>query len=197
MNNIINNLVEQAIVKALELHHGQTRKTDERIPYIVHPLEVGLIIARYSTAPELIAAAILHDTVEDCDYKLDDLEQAFGKEVRNMVAALSEDKTIGNWVDRKNENLARLRKYNDAYVIKAADALANMRSLVDALKELGPGVWNHFNATKAKKLEYFKLILDDTEALLPKRFLEEYVAALKDLEYSEYFEKKSAIGFAV
>ncbi len=191
------NIVEKAIVKAIELHAGQVRKGDGRIPYVVHPLEVGIIVARYTTSAELVAAAILHDTVEDCKYPLDEIEKEFGNEVRNLVAALTEDKTLPDWIDRKNENLRRLRQNQDAYFIKCADALANMRSLLNALGAEGAVVWDRFNAPKDKKMEYYKVILQDTEDFLPKKIIEEYVSTLKDLEYSEFLEKKTTLGFAV
>jgi len=72
-----------------------------------------------------------------------------------------------------------------------------MRSLISALKEEGDVVWSRFNTHKEMKMEYFKAILQDTENFLPVKFLEEYVSALKDLEYSEFLEKKSALGFVV
>ena len=61
----------------------------------------------------------------------------------------------------------------------------------------GDVVWSRFNTHKEMKMEYFKAILQDTENFLPVKFLEEYVSALKDLEYSEFLEKKSALGFVV
>lgn len=193
--NDAKNLVEKAIIKAIELHAGQLRKGDGNIPYVVHPLEVGIIVARYTTTPELVAAAILHDTVEDCNYPLEELEQEFGTEVKNYVSALTEDKTISNWEDRKTENLKRLKENQDAFFIKSVDALANMRSLIEAIKKDGSIVWSRFNATQAKKMQYFKVIFECTSDFLPKKHLEEYVSALKDLEYSEFLEKKSAMGF--
>ena len=189
------NIVEKAIAKAIELHSDQIRKGDGKIPYVVHPLEVGVIVARYTTSPDLVAAGILHDTVEDSKYTLEKIEGEFGIEVKNLVDALTEDKSIADWAERKNENLGRLRTNNDAYFIKSADALANMRSLLAAISEEGSVVWSRFNATKEQKMEYFKVILQGTEELLPKKHLEEYVAALKDLEYSEFLERKTAIGF--
>jgi len=190
-----NNLVEKALIKAIELHKGQVRKGDGKIPYVVHPIEVGIIVARYANIPELVSAAILHDTVEDCGYSTDDIEEEFGVEVKNLVSSLTEDKTIIDWAERKGENIKRLRLNQDAYFIKSVDALANMRSLFTALKEEGSVVWSRFNAPKEQKMDYFKIILQDTEEFLPKKLLEEYVSALKDLEYSEFLEKKSVLGF--
>ncbi|HCC49698.1 MAG: hypothetical protein A2445_01500 [Candidatus Jacksonbacteria bacterium RIFOXYC2_FULL_44_29] len=191
-----NNLVEKALSKAIELHKGQVRKGDGKIPYVVHPLEVGIIVARYTANPALVAAAILHDTVEGCEYLIEDVETEFGSEVKNIVSALTEDKTITDWIDRKNENLKRLRLNQDAYFIKSVDALANMRSLTELLKNEGSVAWSRFNAPKEKKMEYFKVILQDTDDFLPKKHIEEYVSALKDLEYSEFLERKTALGFS-
>jgi hypothetical protein len=67
--------------------------------------------------------------------------------------------------------------------------------LAGAMKEDGSVVWSRFNAPKDKKMEYFKVIFQETEEFLPKKFLEEYVSALKDLGYSEFLEKKTALGF--
>ncbi len=193
--NSTNNLVEKALIKAIELHKSQVRKGDGKIPYVVHPLEVGIIVARYTESPELVAAAVLHDTVEDCNYSLEELEKEFGSEVKNYVSSLTENASITDWADRKIEHLKRLRLNQEAYFIKSADALANMRSLFSSLKAEGSVVWSRFNATKDQKMKYFRVILQDTEDNLPKKHIEEYVSALKDLEYSEFLERGTTLGF--
>jgi len=193
--NVPENIVEKALAKAIELHKGQVRKGDGKIPYVVHPIEVGIIVARYTNSPEIVAAAILHDIAENCKYPIETVEQEFGIEVKNLVALLTEDKTITDWAERKTENIKRLRLNSDAYFIKSADALANMRSLLAAIRHDGSIVWSRFNAPKEEKMAYFRLILIDTEEYLPKKFIEEYVSALKDLEYSECWEKQSSLGF--
>jgi GTP diphosphokinase / guanosine-3',5'-bis(diphosphate) 3'-diphosphatase len=189
------NMVQKAIVKAVELHKGQFRKGDGKMPYIVHAIEVGFIVTRYTNNTDLIAAAILHDTVEDCGYKLSDLENDFGGEVKNLVSCLSEDKSIKDWTERKKENLQRLKGNQDASFIKSADALSNVNSLVTAIKEEGPAIWSRFNSTKDQQLEYYRTILRETEDFLPKKHIEELVSALKDLEYSEFIAKKSGVGY--
>jgi GTP diphosphokinase / guanosine-3',5'-bis(diphosphate) 3'-diphosphatase len=191
----LNSLVEKAIIKAMELHAGQVRKGHGNIPYVVHPIEVGIIVARYTNNPTLIAAAILHDTIEDCHYTLAELENDFGTEAKELVSCLTEDKSIADWTARKAENIKRLRENRDAYFIKSVDALANISSLVSAIKEEGAIVWSRFNAPKEKKMEYYRLILNDTEEFLPKKHIEELVSSLKDLEYSEFLTKKQGLGY--
>ena len=126
---------------------------------------------------------------------MDNIQKEFGSEVTDLISLLTEDKTIVDWTDRKAENLKRLRLNADAYFIKSADALANMRSLLAAIRQDGSIVWSRFNAPKEDKMGYFRIILQETGEFLPKKFIEEYVSALKDLEYSEFFEKKTALGF--
>ena len=78
-------LVDKAIVFATRAHQG-TERRGKGFPYIVHPLEAMAIVATITNAPDLLAAAVLHDTVEDTDVTLDDLKQEFGEHIANLVA---------------------------------------------------------------------------------------------------------------
>ena len=74
-------MINKAIAFAVKAHEGQPRKGTE-IPYIFHPLEVGMIVSRITDDEEVIAAAVLHDTVEDCDtVTLDNIRKEFGDRV--------------------------------------------------------------------------------------------------------------------
>ena len=74
------NLVEEAIHFATDAHQGQMRKS-VKTPYILHPLEVANICATITTDQEVLAAAILHDTVEDTDTTMEELRLRFGERV--------------------------------------------------------------------------------------------------------------------
>lgn len=190
-----NNKVEKAIVTALQLHKEQLRKGDKSTPYIVHPITVGITVSLYTFNPDLIAAGILHDTLEDCDYTREQLKETFGPEVTGLVVSLTEDKSIADWEARKLENINRLRQNKDAYFIKACDALSNMQSLTTAISKEGPVVWERFNSSREQKLAYFKIILNDTLEMLPNKFIEDYVSSLKDLEYVAKSEGDVRVGF--
>jgi hypothetical protein len=82
-----------------------------------------------------------------------------------------------------------------AYFVRVADTVSNMRSLVGVLREHRSFVWSKFNTAKANKINYYRVILQDMRDFLPAEVLEEYVGLLKDLEYSEHFEK-NGLGFA-
>ena len=102
-------MINKAIAFAVKAHEGQPRKGTE-IPYIFHPLEVGMIVSRITDDEEVIAAAVLHDTVEDCDaVPLDDIRREFGDRVARIVGLESEDKDK-SWEERKAATVCSLKK---------------------------------------------------------------------------------------
>lgn len=179
------NIIQKAIIKAMELHQGQMRKGNENIPYIVHPIEVAIQTARFSVNDKFIAAAILHDVVEDCDYNLEQLELEFGPTVWRFVRALTENKQIEDWESRKMDNLRVLSNDTTAAVLKAFDAYVNMNDTARLVSEIGPLAWRCFKGTKEQKLSYYRQILSIARDYLPQEFLADYVGSLKDLEYAD------------
>ena len=86
-------MIDKAIEFATKAHEGQLRKGTSR-PYIVHPIEVGDIVSTMTRDEEVISAAILHDTIEDCEgISQRILAQTFSERVASMVAQESEDKS--------------------------------------------------------------------------------------------------------
>ena len=107
-----NQLVEQAILFATEAHRGQLRK-GSNLPYILHPLEAAAIVAGLTDDPEVIAAAVLHDVLEDTSATPGELEAAFGPRVTALVQSESENKRPhldprDSWQLRKQEALEEL-----------------------------------------------------------------------------------------
>jgi len=113
-----------------------------------------------------------------------------------MVKAMSEDKSIEDWAERKTENLSRLANNKTAYITKAIDTLVNMRDLFAIIQEQGENAWAKFNAPKGLKMNYFERILSDLKNDLPNDLLEKYVSALKDLQYAHLMPNiKQNFGF--
>ena len=105
-------MIDKAITFATKAHEGQFRK-GTKLPYIVHPLEVGVIVSRMTQDKEVIAAAILHDTLEDCkEVTFSTLCQEFGERVAEIVKAESEEKG-GSWNERKANTVKRLKEEKD------------------------------------------------------------------------------------
>lgn len=126
-------MLYRVIEFATEAHKGQVRKyTGEG--YIRHPIEVAVILyTNYSYATfEMLAAAILHDTVEDTDVTIEDIHSKFGDEVGNLVAWLTDvsKPTDGNRAARKQlDREHTLASPHDAQIIKVADLISNSQSI--------------------------------------------------------------------
>lgn len=125
-------LVAKAISFAREAHGSQERKyTGEA--YWTHPLEVMQIVEQYEASPEVRAAAMLHDVLEDTDVKLADLVREFGSEVATLVLEVTDisTKADGNRSQRKRKDLVHLSKATPwAAMIKLADLISNTQSIV-------------------------------------------------------------------
>lgn len=171
------NLLDRAINYATEKHSGDVRKM-EGTPYILHPLEVASIVGTITRDEEIIAAAVLHDTVEDTDATLPEIMELFGPRVAELVAGETEDKRPymlpeASWRIRKEESLEALEKTDDIAekILWLGDKLSNIRSLYRAWKRYGDGIWENFNQKDpAEQAWYYRTIaqllseLEDHEA---------------------------------
>jgi guanosine-3',5'-bis(diphosphate) 3'-pyrophosphohydrolase len=123
-------VVEQAYVVAERAHRGQLRKSGD--PYITHPVAVATILAELGMTPPTLAAALLHDTVEDTDYSLDQLRADFGPEIAMLVDGVTKlDKvTFGEAAQAETVRKMVVAMSRDirVLVIKLADRLHNART---------------------------------------------------------------------
>ena len=122
-------MIDEAIEFATKAHEGQYRKGTKR-PYIVHPIEVADIVTTMTTDRDVIRAAVLHDTIEDCpDVTEELLREHFGDRVATMVAQESEDKSK-SWKERKSATIHSLQTApREVQMIALADKLSNIRDI--------------------------------------------------------------------
>lgn len=150
MNETKYDLFEKAIAFAVEAHKGQKRKGKDK-PYILHPLEVAAIVGTYSNDPEVLAAAVLHDTVEDTGATIEDIRSEFGPRVAYLVAGESENKredlpAESTWKIRKCETIKHLEGADrETKLICLGDKLANIREMATDYHEVGEQLWERFN----------------------------------------------------
>lgn len=173
-------ILDKAIKFATEAHKDVPRK-GAVIPYILHPLEAAAIVATMTTDIEVIAAAVLHDTVEDNkNISLGDIEEKFGTRIRNLVAAESEEKEedeVGSWERRKQATIDYLRDKatEDEKIIALGDKLSNIRAIYKDYTTIGDEVWERFNQKdKIKHGWYYKSIKDELKSLSKYPAYEEY-----------------------
>ena len=164
-------LIEQAIIYAANAHVGRQRK-GSHIPYIVHPMETMMITARLTNDIDTIAAAALHDVLEDTEYTYEDITLAFGEKVARLVGEESEDKREGldksmTWRVRKEETIAGVaEKSDEARKIMLADKLSNLRSSRRDYRAVGLKMWDKFNMTDPVQQKwYYTSVLDSLTEL--------------------------------
>lgn len=183
-------IFEEAVVFALQAHKGMKRKYNS-IPFIIHPFESVSIVSTMTTDLEVLAATVLHDTVEDANVTLEDIEKKFGKKVARLVSYSSEDKrkelpANSTWVIRKQETLALLSEIKDIEVkmICLADKISNLRSCVEMKKTLGNDMWKVFNQHDPQMHKWYHEGVAEALKELQETFAyQEYVSLIKKLFY--------------
>ena len=152
-------LLDRAIVFAIRAHAG-TERRGKGFPYIVHPLEAVEIVATMTADQELLAAAALHDTVEDTDVTVEQLRAEFGDRIAALVASESDIVVEGaseeqSWHARKQAAIDRLaRASHDAKIVALGDKLSNMRAIARDYATQGDKLWNLFHAKDPKDHEW-------------------------------------------
>lgn len=149
---------EVAVLKAIHFaarkHSKQRRKGEHEDPYINHPVEVAMIIAETGgiSDPEILVAAVLHDTIEDTETTRDEVRELFGDRVLKIVLEVTDDKSLPKAV-RKNLQIEHAQSLSpEATMIKLADKISNVRDITHS----PPKGWN-----KKRRIEY----LDWAEAV--------------------------------
>lgn len=154
-------MIDQAIEFATKAHEGQFRKGTRR-PYIVHPLEVMDIVSTMTDDEEVICAAVLHDTIEDCGGVTEGvLREKFGARVASLVAHESEDKSK-TWEERKSATIRHLRTASgEVRMIALGDKLSNMRDIDRDYPVLGEELWKRFRMQSRQAIGwYYKSVRD-------------------------------------
>jgi (p)ppGpp synthase/HD superfamily hydrolase len=150
-------LIAQALAQATEAHAGQIRNGSGGLPYIEHPRMVAATLAAAGYDEATLAAALLHDVVEDSETTVEDLRGQFGDTIADLVAALSDDESIESYGDRKDEHRARVAAVDgDALAIYAADKLTNMTTLHTAIEAEGMRVADEYKVPIGLKLEVWE-----------------------------------------
>lgn len=175
-------LVRGALAVARQAHAGQYRETgNEEIPFIEHLLAVGELLAEQGYPDAVLAAGLLHDTIEHAEYEPELLRDRFGEQVAGLVEALTEDATIEDYAERKEEHRERVAATGpEARMVFAADKTANVIVLRDAYGVLGEMVDESLPVTIDDKILIWEFDLEmlfrhAPEEPLVERFADEMV----------------------
>ena len=152
-------LLDRAIIFAVKAHAG-TERRGKGFPYIVHPMEAMEIVATITPDQELLAAAALHDVVEDTEISADEIRREFGDRIAALVVAESDVFVEGvseedSWHDRKQAAMDRLAAApRDAKIVAMGDKLSNMRAIARDYAVKGDELWKIFHAKDPKDHEW-------------------------------------------
>ena len=184
-------LLDRAILFAVQAHHN-TERRGKGFPYIVHPMEAVEIVATITPDQELLAAAALHDTIEDTDVTVEDIRREFGDRVAELVHAESDqingelfngENEEETWHDRKQAAIDRLRQAShDAKIVAMGDKLSNMRAIWRDYQVKGDELWNIFHIKdKASHEWHYRGLADSLSELSDTFAYQEFVTLIDDV----------------
>ena len=154
------NKIEKAVLFATKAHAGAFRKGTNR-PYILHPIEAMSIVMKFTEDEDVVAAAVLHDTLEDTSVTREQLEIEFGSRVATLVASVSEDKKKDRpaektWKERKQETIQQLKIADlDVKLLCLGDKLSNLRDMEEDYADIGEDLWKRFNQKDKRLHEWY------------------------------------------
>lgn len=200
MKKIDTSVLDRAIIFATKAHADVERR-GKGFPYIVHPMEAAAICATMTDDQDILAAAMLHDVIEDTEYTYEDIKREFGERIAELVKLESEVMPEGlteeeSWHMRKQQAMDRIKGgTRDSKMVALGDKLSNMRAIKRDYDEQGDAIWNIFHAKDVESHEwhYRGLAdslreLEDTEAFKEFEKLIDDVFLRANMEFSYKIE---------
>lgn len=195
-SGVATDIKEKAKFFATKAHAHQVRRINGE-PEISHPLAVGQLLEEFKYDDEVIAAGYLHDTVEDTDTTIEEIEELFGSRVAKFVSLASEPDKSLPWEERKAHMIDVVKNSRiDDIVVILADKIQNMEDLTSNLQLYGLSIFNFFKRGVEKKLWYFESVysaVNSTNSELPivKRLGESLTKLKLEVERQKKLEEKS------
>ena len=159
----------QFAIKTHELDQKQKRKGKD-VPYVTHPLSVGLILANIGATEDVVVAGILHDTIEDSieENKVtkEIISDMFGQSVSDLVLSVTEQDKSLSWAERKAEALEHIKTFShDSLLLKSADIIEYTREIIADYEIEGEKTFERFKAKKERMLKHY---IDSIQAIIDK-----------------------------
>lgn len=183
--SIDSSFVDKAIIFATNAHKNVERR-GKGFPYIIHPLEALSIVATMTSEKELLAAAVLHDVVEDTDYTVEDIRKEFGERVARIVESESDVEFAGessenSWKKRKQIAITRLKDASiDSKIVALGDKLSNMRAIYRDYLAVGDEIWKKFHVKNIEDHEWhYRGLADSLSELSYTEAYKEFVSLIE------------------
>lgn len=171
--------IEQAIRAAAILHKDQLRRGSMPFPFVTHLMATAFTLIDYTTDEDVIIAALLHDTIEDTDYTIEELQEDFGGRVRDMVETLTEPQPATDnsmtWKERKLIYARQLKKGSEeALLIAAADKIHNFRTTVEDYADAHERFFQDFGKNFDDRIEVYQTIANVINSRLRSPIVNEF-----------------------
>jgi len=175
------NLYEKALKLAIQAHDGQKRKHDGSA-YVAHPIMVSRLAEQAGFGETVVAAALVHDVLEDTSMTEAELKSALGDSVVNIVTAVSEDTALP-WEERKEAYVRSVVAGGESvWAVSVSDKIHNADDLVEFHHAKGPDAWKVFNRGKDKKIWFERLLHSELRKVWQHPLLDTYEEKIKALE---------------
>ena len=187
-------LIRDALEMAERAHAGQVRSGSGGMAYIHHPVAVAELLAEQGYDEETVAAALLHDVVEDSETGVEEIASRFGPRVAQLVEALTDDESVEPYERRKDKHRRRVEEAGgDALAIYGADKLSNVRVLRRAYANEGEPAGEEFKAPLDVKEDIWRADLEMLRREAPELpFSEDLAAELEQLHEARARTTQSA-----
>ncbi len=174
-------LTEKADQLAARAHEGQTRKGSNE-PYITHPRAVAAILKAQGFGESVIAAALVHDVVEDTKTTLEDVRRELGEEVARLVELVTHDDTL-SWEEKKQKYIDTVRTASaEVKAIAVADKIHNTQSFIAGYGIQGEKMWEYFSRSREKKLWFEEVMLTVLRETWEHPLVDEYAALVERMK---------------
>lgn len=153
--------IQEATHFSIAVHEEpvKQKRKGKDVPYVTHPLTVGLILSQAGASEDVVIAGILHDTIEDCEpygsVTQELLSQKFGERVAKLVSSVTEKDKSLSWHERKEKALVEIAAFSqDSLLVKSGDVISNNTELIRDFDTDGDATFERFNASKEEIISH-------------------------------------------
>ena len=165
----------------IKAHASQVRKVDDS-PYVVHPITVALTVAKYGFSETVIAAALVHDVLEDTNYPEPQLRDELGDNILQIVLSLTENKSQV-WEERKTKYIETIRNAStEVKAVSIADKIHNLNSILTGYNQLGFVIWEKFTRGREQQQWFATQILTSYNHNWHHQLVDEYATLLEQMQ---------------
>ena len=175
MEILFTDKIKAAISFAIQTHEvdQQQKRKGKQIPYVTHPLVVGMILARAGASENVVVAGILHDTIEDSiaakKVSREMIAEFFGELVAELVMSVTEADKRLSWEERKREAIEHIKTFShDSLLVKSGDVISNTSDIVEDFARNGAAIFERFAASKERTVEHYLQVIAAILAAWPE-----------------------------